>query len=74
MQDSCEAQLDLAWKVVQQYRAEIASRPDLVADGFCQGVWFEENYETLRQSIKASPKRTRDRCKPRLSRYPVAFT
>lgn len=46
-----EAQRDLAWKLVLQYRAEIRSRHDLMAEGFCQGAWFNDLYDALARSI-----------------------
>jgi hypothetical protein len=50
--DLLEAQLDLAWKLVQQYRAEIGDRSDRMAEGFCQGLWFQENFQALDHSIR----------------------
>lgn len=47
-----EAQLALAWKLLLQYHAEIASRSDLMAEGFCQGAWFIKNYDELERSMR----------------------
>jgi hypothetical protein len=40
-------QLSVAIKLIEQYRAEIRNRSDLLADGFCQGAWFEDTYQSL---------------------------
>ena len=39
--------IEQAIKLIEQYRAEIRKRADLMADGFCQGAWFEDTYRAM---------------------------